>query len=101
MRIALVHDHFDAAHLEAVKAEMATLGVPAIHAVWMECYDCYAAIEGCHRIRAAKALGLVPEIIEVEYSDAMASTVLGYDGDEDYAISAICDDANRAAIIEF
>jgi len=101
MKIALVHDHYDDQHLDAVIAEMRALGAPSIHAVWMDCYDCYAALEGCHRIRAAKALGLVPEIIEVEYSDDMASTVLGYDGDEDYEINAICDDAYKATIIEF
>jgi hypothetical protein len=69
MKVALVHDHYDAAHLEAVKAEMATMGAPVIKAVYMECYDLYAALEGCHRIRAAKELGLVPIIDEVEYSD--------------------------------
>lgn len=101
MRIALVNDHYDAARLEAVKVEMLTLGAPVIHAVWMGCYDMYAALEGCHRIRAAKALGLEPTIEEVDYSDDMASTVGGYDGEEDYPISDICDDAYKATVIEF
>lgn len=101
MKVALVHKHYDEKHLEEVKADMVIRGYPAIHAVWMEAYNLYAALEGCHRIRAAKELGLTPKIIEVEYSDEMASTVLGYDGDEDYTISSICDDANKAVIIEF
>jgi len=101
MNIALVHDHYDAEHLEAVKAEMLTSGAPVIKAVWMECYNLYAALEGCHRIRAAKELGLEPVIDEIEYSDDMASTVTGYDGDEDYSISAICDGASKASVIEF
>jgi hypothetical protein len=101
MRIALIHDHFDVEHLAEVIEKMKTLGAPKIHAVWMECYNHYAALEGCHRIRAAKVLGLVPEIIEVDYSDEMASTILGYDGDEDYPISEICDDSYKSTIVEF
>ena len=101
MKVALVHDHYDQDHLEAVKSEMITIGAPVIKAVWMECYGIYAALEGCHRIRAAKELGLEPIIDEVEYSDDMASTVSGYDGDGDYPISAICDDACRSVIIDF
>ena len=67
--IALIHNHFDKNHLEEVKQEMKILGAPKIKAVWMECYNMYAALEGCHRIRAAKELGLVPEIIELDYND--------------------------------
>jgi len=69
MRIALVHNHYDEAHLADVIEEMKTLGAPTIKAVWMECYGHWAAIEGSHRIRAAAALGLTPEIEEVAYSD--------------------------------
>ena len=101
MRIALVHSHYDQEKLEKVIEQMKELGAPKIHAVCMGCYGHWAALEGCHRIRAAKELGLTPEIIEVEYSDEMASTVTGYDGDEDYPISEICDDSHRSTIIEF
>jgi len=101
MTIALVHDSYDQKHLDEVKAEMVNLGAPVIKAVWMECFDMYAALEGCHRIRAAKELGLEPIIDEVAYSDNMASTISSYDGDEDYPISEICDYANRSTIIVF
>ena len=101
MTIALVHDHYDDEHLAEVIEEMRTLGAPKIHAVWMECYDGYQALEGCHRIRAAHALGLTPEIVEVEYSDDMASSIPGYDGDEDYPISDLCDDYPAHERIEF
>lgn len=101
MRIALVTDKYDESHLSAVKAQMIKMGAPAIHAVWMECYGHYVALEGSHRIRSAKELGYTPEIIEVEYSDEMCTTVAGYDGDEDYPISDICDDSHSAVIIEF
>jgi len=96
MQIALVHEHFDTDHLEAVKSEMQTLGAPVIRAVWMECYGVWAALEGCHRIRAAAQLGLVPVIDEVEYSDE--SIDLG--GDE-WQVSVICDQACNAQIINF
>ena len=96
MRIALVHKHFNEKHLEEVKTEMIKLGAPVIKAVWMECYGHYAALEGCHRIRAAKDLGLTPEIEEVEYSDELVD---GMDGE--WTISEIADDSYKSVIIEF
>ena len=100
MRIALLHTHHSKEHLAAVKEEMRTLGAPEIHAVWMEVYGHWVALEGCHRIRAAKELDLTPEIIEVEYTDEMLSSVIELDQD-DYQISEICDDSHNAEIIEF
>ena len=100
MKIALVHDHYDKAHLAEVVEQMIGLGAPAIHAVWMECYWHWQALEGCHRVRAAQSLGLTPEIIEVEYSDALCSTVIGY-GDCDYPISEICDDIRGKVVLDF
>lgn len=97
MKIALVHEHYDGIKLEAVKAEMLTLGAPTIKAVWVECYGRWQALEGCHRIRAAKALGLVPEIEEVEYSDATAESV-GVEGE--WTIDQVCGD-NGNVEIEF
>ena len=92
MKIALVHSHYDTEHLNNVVEEMKTLGAPEIHAVWMECYGHYAALEGYHRVRAAQQLGLTPVIIDVDYSDDMF---------DDYAISEICDDSHRTTIINF
>lgn len=102
MQIALVHDHYDATKLESVKAEMQTLGAPTIKAVWMECYGVWAALEGCHRIRAAHALGLVPEIEEIEYDAAITTDMIGgYDGDEHYPVTDIADEANGKPIFVF
>ena len=101
MRIALVSNCFEQSKVESVKNEMLTLGTPTINAVWMECYGHFVAFEGCHRLRAALELGLVPEINEIEYSDEMCSTVEGYDGDEDYPISEICDDSHNATVLNF
>ena len=94
MRVALVHDHYDADHLDDVKAQMMTLGTPTIKAVWMECYGHWAALEGCHRLRAAAELGLVPEIDAVEYTDDPSPV-------DNYTIAQLCDDSYAATIIEF
>jgi hypothetical protein len=93
MKIALVHNHFDVEHLETVKNEMLKLGAPKIKAVWMEVYDCYAALEGCHRIRGAKELGLTIEIEEVEYSNEIAF--------DDFTVSQIADDCFNSEMVEF
>jgi len=96
MKIALVHNHYDEAHLAAVIEEMKTLGAPVIKAVWMECYGHYAALEGCHRIRAAKALGLVPEIEDVEYSDELVEGM-----QDNMTIAQVADSSNESEVISF
>jgi hypothetical protein len=96
--IKLVHAHFDADHLEAVKAEMAKLGSPTIHAVDLG-DGLYQALEGCHRVRAAAALGIPVAIELVEYSDALVSSVV--DGfDSDHTIEQLCDDCRDVALIK-
>lgn len=95
--IALLHKHYDADKLATVVAEMQTLGTPTIKAVWMPNWDMWVALEGCHRLRAAHALGLTPEIEEVEYSDDLTDM----DDGEPMAVSAICDDANRSFVLTF
>lgn len=102
MQIILAHDYYDAEHLEAVKAEMQDLGAPTIKAVWMDCYNAWVALEGCHRIRAASDLGLVPEIEEIEWSDTTTTddVVPGSFGDT-WTIEQICDGANRREMIAF
>ena len=94
MRIALVHDHFDEAHLAEVIEEMKTLGTPVIKAVWMECFNHWAALEGCHRIRAAKEMGLTPEIEEVAYSDDPCDV----DG---MTVAEVADRSRESDVIEF
>lgn len=101
MKILLAHDHYDEAHLEQVATEMQTMGAPTIKAVYMPCWDAYVALEGCHRIRAAKRLGLTPEIDEVEWSntDLVMDMVIGIDFDG--TIEQFCDTANSNEMIEF
>ena len=69
MNIILVHDHFDTEHLETVKSEMLKLGQPTIKATYIEMYDSFVALEGCHRIRAAKELGLNINIEEIDVNE--------------------------------
>lgn len=98
MKIALIHDHYNNDHLNAVKNYMQKTGSVKIKAVWIECWDMYAAVEGCHRLRAAKELGITPEIVEVEYSDDMIDDA---NNESPLQISAICDDAWRSTILTF
>jgi hypothetical protein len=66
--IYAIHAPF-ADRLEAVKAEMETLGAPKIRVV--DCGDYYMALEGSHRLAAAAALGLTPELIVFEQGDTL------------------------------
>jgi hypothetical protein len=97
MTIAILHRHYDEQHLQHVTEQMQTLGAPTIKAVWMETWQMWVAMEGCHRLRAAHALGLTPVIEEIDYSDEMISMD---DGDQ-VSISAICDDAYNAQVLTF
>jgi hypothetical protein len=96
MRIALVHNHYNKRHLAKVIKEMKTLGAPTIKAVWMEVYNHWAALEGCHRIRAAKALGLIPEIEEVDYSDDLVEGM-----EDEWTVEQIADSSRESEVIEF
>jgi hypothetical protein len=65
MQIGLLHPHYSEDHLVEVAEKMKKLGAPKIRAIWSECYGMWMAVEGCHRIRAAKSLGLIPVIVDV------------------------------------
>lgn len=65
----------DEIKLEGVIAEMKTLGAPQLHVV--ACGDYLMALEGSHRLAAAHALGLIPELIIHEQDDML--DVTGYD----------------------
>lgn len=102
MNIILPHDHFDAAHLASVIAEMEALGAPVIKAVRMEAHDAWVALEGSHRIRAAHELGLDPQIEEVEWSDTVTTDeVVPGSFDDTWTIEQICDDAYTRKMISF
>ncbi len=102
MRIALIHRQFDADHLDTVMAKMERLGAPTIKAVALGEGN-YAALEGCHRLRAAEILGLCPELDLVDFDD-YAHTLLsdmGLDCESGHTVEDVCDDAVRGLWIEF
>ncbi|MDR3582503.1 MAG: ParB N-terminal domain-containing protein [Candidatus Pacebacteria bacterium] len=103
LAIALLHNHFDADHLEQVKAEMATMGAPTIRVAW-HAGGVWVALEGCHRLRAAKALGLTPVIIPVEYDDETTTEDAGFTDDElpdVLVIADVVDKASNRLILDF
>jgi len=79
MTIALFHKHFLESHLEEVKKEMEKLGAPTVKAIWSELYGLWLAVEGCHRIRAAKDLGIEPVIEDVSNDEFIIIQVDGED----------------------
>ncbi len=103
MDISLYHTHYSEQHLADVTEQMRTLGAPQIRAIWSEVYGIWMAVEGCHRLRAAVALGLTPEIIDISSDE---TTTVQDDGD-DVEVSVadlaaeLTDAAPRAHIIRF
>ena len=103
MDIILYHKHYDKNHLASVKNEMETLGAPEIKAIWSEVYGAWLAIEGCHRIRAAKELGITPTIIDVSDLETVAVQIDGEDVNVTVPELAIelTDDAYKSEMISF
>ena len=103
MRVILLHEHYDDGHLAQVIEEMRSLGAPRIRAAWMACYGAWVALEGSHRLRAAHALGLSPEMVPVEYDETTTPADLGLDWqDTTGPIAAVIEQQWRApTILEF
>ena len=59
----------DKDHLAEVSKEMDEMGTPVIKAVYDPVYENYIALEGSHRINAAKNKGIKPIIDELDYED--------------------------------
>lgn len=66
-----LHHYYRPAHLEHVKAEMLRRGPPRIRASLVD--GVWYAQEGTHRLRAAKALGVVPVMVPVRWPRTWAS----------------------------
>ena len=103
MQIALLHKHYNRGQLEQVKREMVELGAPIIRAIWSEMYGLWLAVEGSHRLRAAKELEITPEIEDI--SDHKIVTIQ-VDGDyESVAIidllEELQDNARHSVILSF
>lgn len=67
--VVLIHKEYSQDYLLKVIEKMKELGVPMIRAFYDEFEDVYIAVEGCHRIRAAKALGIEPEWIILDLDE--------------------------------
>lgn len=103
MEIILTHKHFEQSHLEEVKNIMEIKGTPSIRAIWSEVYGAWLAVEGCHRVRAALELGLIPEIIDISENE---TAIIQCDGEEievnilEYA-EELTDNAPKSEILSF
>ena len=105
MDIVIAHKYYNKEHLDSVMSDMAQMGAPVIRAIYDEANSVFVALEGCHRIRAAKKLGLTPIISEVNFDDvaglALNDPKLSLDFDNDTLIDDFFYDAPRRPIIEF
>ena len=105
--VILLHAYYDEEHLKEVVSEMKTMGTPVIRGFYCECFGAFLALEGCHRIRAAKQLGLVPVFEEVEFEDItevvndVCDGILVDDDTFESVISTASTSANRGGMIEF
>jgi hypothetical protein len=72
-------NHPEAAHLEAVKADMIKLGAPVIRAIRDEAQGIIVALEGSHRLAAAHELGISPVLRILGEDDMITCEDLGYD----------------------
>jgi hypothetical protein len=86
--LVLLHAHYDVAHLAQVTEDMSSLGSPELLGVVEE--DCIYLLEGCHRARAAVALGLVIRVIPVTYD---------WQTDGDYALCRLFDRCDSDGVL--
>lgn len=81
-------------HLASVIEAMQDLGASTIKAVWMEVWGAWVALEGSHRLAAASALGVTPELEEIDYDETTSLADLGCDDSGDgFTVADICDSA--------
>ena len=105
--VILLHAYYDEEHLKEVVSEMQTLGTPTVRVIWSEVYGAYLALEGCHRIRAAKQLGLVPVFEVVEFEDVtevvndVCDGILEDDDTFETIIDRAVNSANHGGMVEF
>lgn len=78
IRIATIN-HPDPTHLAAVRAEMLRLGAPTVRVVRDEAQGLYLALEGSHRLAAARELGIVPILQVIPEDELISCEEIGYD----------------------
>lgn len=69
----------DPAHLEEVKADMMRLGAPVIRCAESGHEGVLLALEGSHRLAAAKALGIAPILVTLSDDEMLTCDEIGYD----------------------
>ena len=69
----------DADHLSAVTNDMRTLGAPAIRCIRDDVQGVILALEGSHRLAAAKALDLEPNFVFLDENEPLTCAEIGYD----------------------
>ena len=97
MTIALMHKYYDNKHLNEVIEKMKSKGTPTIRAYHDKADDIYFAIEGCHRIRAAKKLGLRPVVDIIDWNEKIQNP----DTDDILTSRQLYDNYRFTEIIEF
>lgn len=73
VKVHLLHYKYDPAHLADVTDEMRRRGAPRIRATLHD--GQWFAHEGCHRLRAALALGVAPVMIPTPWKKSRAALV--------------------------
>jgi hypothetical protein len=73
-------NYVDRDHLKTVVERMKRRGPPTIKVIWCEQYKAWVAIEGSHRLRAAKKLRLVPDFVDVSHKKEVRLLRDHYDG---------------------
>lgn len=99
MTLIIAPNKVIAARLDRVLAKMQDLGAPTIKAYWDG--EKYWAVEGSHRLAAAKILGLTPVIEEVNIDDEIEHDIEGVDSNRVDAILDYLSDGRPEALFDF
>ena len=82
MKIALLHNHYDAAKLESIVEEMKVMGAPTIKVLDLDFDGMVQALEGCHRLRACEILNVTPTFEWVDATEMVETDDGVYQADE-------------------
>ena len=73
MIVVPLHEHFSPARLAMVIEKMRTMGAPRIRAYFDAMSRAWCSLEGTHRLRAARLLGLQPVFVPVAWPRTRAA----------------------------
>lgn len=104
MKIALIHESYELSKLLSVIEEMKVLGPPHLRAIWCERRGFWIALEGCHRTRAARKLGLEPVMIPTPYKPGQTWADVGMHYEQEHylvSLEWVYDNAGKELVIGF